>query len=121
MADETTTTAGTDSVSLDAAKDAYQNLFDALGEAYWAASTVEAKDQIQGIRDAVHSVLTAIVQAQLEEDTAQLASLTPLVTKTNDALDKLQSDIDGIVHKITVVTEVEDAITGVLGLAGKFL
>jgi hypothetical protein len=131
MADETKTpppsgidgtgTAGQDPASLEAAKTAYQALFDALGEAYWAASTVQGKDQIQGVRDAVHDVLTGIIQAQLEEDTKQLDSLTSLVSTTNDALDKLQASIDGIVQKITVVTQVEDAIANVLQMAGKFL
>ena len=126
MIDNTNTPPASDAITadnagLDTTKAAYQALFDALGEAYWAASTVQAKDQIQGVRDAVHQVLTAIIQAQLEEDTTQLESLTGLITATDDALEKLQADIDGIVHKITVVTQVEAAITGVLQLAGKFL
>ena len=97
----------------------YQQLFDSLGDAYWAASDVAAKDQIQGARDAVHQILTAITQAQLDEDTSELISLGAIVDKTNIALKKLQGDIDSIVKKIQVAADVESAIGKVLSLAGK--
>ena len=97
----------------------YETLFNALGDAYWAASDLNAKDQIQGARDAVHKILTNIHRAQLEKDTAQLVTLSPYVTKTNDALKDLQTDISKIVKKIEVASEVESAIAKVLSLAGK--
>jgi Xaa-Pro aminopeptidase len=97
----------------------YQQLFDALGEAYWAASDLDAKDQIQGARDAVHEILTAITQAQLDKDTTELVKLGPAVDKTNVALKKLKDDINNIVKKIQVAAAIENAIAKVLSLAGK--
>jgi hypothetical protein len=97
----------------------YQKLFDTLGDAYWAASDLTAKDQIQGARDAVHQILTAITQAQIDKDTAELVKLGPTVDKTNVALKKLKEDINNIVKKIQVAAEIENAIAKVLSLAGK--
>jgi hypothetical protein len=97
----------------------YQHLFDSLGDAYWAASTMDAKDQIQAARESAFEILTAITQAQLDNDTSQLTALTGVVTKTNAALVKLQADIDSIVKKIAVAADVEKAIAEVLSLAGK--
>ena|SRR5437868_6535696 len=99
----------------------YETLFNALGDAYWAASDLNAKDQIQGARDAVHRILTDINKAQFENDTAQLVNLSPYVTKTNEALKDLQTDISKIVKKIEVASEVESAIAKVLSLAGKLV
>ena len=97
----------------------YQQLFDSLGDAYWAASDLAAKDQIQGAREAVHQILTAITQAQLDKDTAELVKLGPTVDKTNVALKKLKEDINTIVKKIQVAADIENAIAKVLSLAGK--
>jgi hypothetical protein len=97
----------------------YQKLFEALGDAYWAASDLNAKDQIQGARDAVHQILTGITQAQLDQDTSELIKLGPTVEKTNIALEKLRDDINTIVKKIQVAAEIENAIAKVLSLAGK--
>jgi hypothetical protein len=97
----------------------YQQLFNTLGDAYWAASDLAAKDQIQGARDAVHQILTAITQAQIEKDTAELVKLGPTVDKTNLALKKLKDDINNIVKKIQVAADIENAIAKVLSLAGK--
>ncbi|CAN5642946.1 hypothetical protein BH10ACI4_BH10ACI4_30260 [soil metagenome] len=99
----------------------YQNLFDTLGDAYWAASDLASKDQIQGAREAVHTILTAITQAKIAQNTSDLIKLGPMVTKTNVALKQLQQDINGIVKKIQVAADVENAIAKVLSLAGKLM
>lgn len=111
----------TDALQPVAPSAAYLALFNALGDAYWAASDLDAKDQIQGVRDAVHRIITEINQAQLEADTAQLINLTPYVTRTNEALKRLQSDISSIVKRIEVAAEVESAIAKVLSLSGKLV
>ncbi|MCU1324428.1 MAG: hypothetical protein JWM43_4077 [Acidobacteriaceae bacterium] len=99
----------------------YQNLFDTLGDAYWAASDLASKDQIQGAREAVHTILTAITRAKIAKNTSELIRLGPMVTKTNVALKQLQKDINGIVKKIQVAADVENAIAKVLSLAGKLM
>jgi hypothetical protein len=99
----------------------YETLFNALGDAYWAASDLTAKDQIQGARDAVHQILTEINKAELEENTTQLINLSPYVKRTNVALKQLQSDVSSIVRRIEIVSEVEGAIANVLSLAGRLM
>lgn len=97
---------------------AYQALFDALGEAYWAASDVASKDQIQSARDASFRILTAIHQAKLEANTSELSALAGYVSMANLALNKLKTDINQIVKRIEVAADVEAAIGKVLSLAG---
>jgi molecular chaperone GrpE (heat shock protein) len=121
MANTQPATASIDTLQPIVPSAAYLALFDALGDAYWAASDLTAKDQIQGARDAVHRIITAINQVQLEADTAQLVTLTPYVTRTNEALKRLQADIANIVKRIEVAAEVESAIAKVLSLSGKLV
>lgn len=97
----------------------YQELFDSLEKAYWKATDDKARQQIQESRDAAYTILTAINQAQLDKDTSELEALTPVVTQTNDDLEKLQAGIDKIVSDIALAADVEDKIAKVLSLAGK--
>ena len=99
----------------------YQNLFNALTDAYFAATDSQAKTQIQLTKDSVYIIVSGLIHAQLDQDTSQLASLSDIVASTNDELEKLQDEIDKIVHDITVIGNVENAIANVLSLAGKLL
>ena len=98
---------------------AYQDLFDKLDEAYWVASDVAGKDQIQGAKDAVYKILTAINKAKLEEDTTALSAIAGFVTQTNTALGKLKNDITNIIKKIQLAADIENALAKVIALGGK--
>jgi hypothetical protein len=99
----------------------YQQLFDSLKQAYLAASTVEAKDQIFDTRETVFEILTTISQSKLDGNTAQLEALSETVAKNNTDLEKLQASINQIVTNTQVAANVISSISHVLSLAGDFI
>ena len=55
----------------------YKSLYDTLGRAYWEASDINAKDTIQGARDAISDILTDLNIAQLKANTALYLAVMP--------------------------------------------
>jgi hypothetical protein len=99
---------------------AYKDLYDILGRAYWEASDIDAKDRIQGARDAIYDILTDLNIAQLKANTALFLALVPKIKHTNQALDKIKDDISSITRNITTAASVMGAITRVLSIAAMF-
>ncbi len=99
----------------------YQQLFDSLKQAYLAANTIEAKDQIFDTRETVFEILTAITQAKLDGNTAQIEALSDTIEKNNDDLEKLQACIGKIVTDTQIAANVINSISHVLSLAGDFI
>jgi hypothetical protein len=99
----------------------YQQLFDSLKQAYLAANTVEAKDEIFDTRETVYEILTAISQSKLDGNTAQLEALSDTVEKNNDDLEDLKEKIAKIVTDTQVAANVVNSISHVLSLAGDFI
>ena len=97
----------------------YQELFDTLGEAYWDASDIASKDQIQGARDATLKIITGITKQRLEANTAAMVTLQSLVERTSVALEEIQKSVNKIIRNIETAGKVEAAIAKVLSLAGK--
>jgi hypothetical protein len=54
----------------------FYTLYNSLKDAYWAASTVESKDQIHGAEDLVNEILDALDREDLESDNDAMADLT---------------------------------------------
>jgi hypothetical protein len=100
--------------------EAYQALYDTLGRAYWEASDINAKDTIQGARDAIYDILTDLNIAQLKANTALFLALIPKIKHTNAALEKIKDDISGITRNITTAASVIAAITRALSIAAMF-
>ena len=104
---------------IESLQSSFYALYQKLNDAYWAASTIEAKDQIHGAMDAVNEVLDILDRADLESDNAAVQSLTAsLETSTND-LEDLQKQLDQIVHKVSLVNDVLGRIDTALKVAGK--
>ena len=100
--------------------EAYQNLYDTLGRAYWEASDIDSKDRIQGARDAIYDILTDLNIARLKANTALFLALVPRIKHTNAALEKIKDDIASITRNITTAATVVAAITRVLNIAAMF-
>jgi hypothetical protein len=100
--------------------DAYGELYQALTNAYWAASTIVDKDRIRGAADAVFDILTALNRAEIKSRTQDYADLKTQVDAITKKLTALQQDIDSINHKIDIATNVVQRITKALDLGGKF-
>jgi len=95
----------------------YKALYDILGRAYWEASDLNAKDTIQGARDAIYQILTDLNVAKLEANTALFLSLKSKIKDSNKALDKIKDDINNITKNIATASSVVAAIAKVLSLA----
>ena len=99
---------------------AYGELYQALTDAYWAASTIVDKDRMRGAADAVFDVLTALNQAEIKSRTQEYANLKTQVDVVTKKVTVLQEDIDSIIHKIDIATNVVQGITKALDLGSKF-
>jgi hypothetical protein len=99
----------------------FGDLYDQLKDAYWAASTVEAKDEISGALDVTRDVIDALNQIGLDDDNADLNSLKgTLGTATKDLAD-LQGKVDRIVHNVAIATTTIDGLNRALTIAGKVM
>ena len=98
----------------------YQALYDTLGRAYWEASDLQSKDVIQGSRDAIYDILTDLNIAKLKANTALYLALIPKIRHSNEALKKIQDDINNITKNITTAASIISAITKVLNIAAMF-
>lgn len=99
----------------------YQALYDALGRAYWDASSVDEKDQIQGARDMTYQIITDLDSAQLAENTEKYVALQAKIASVNKALAKVKQDIANITKNLTTAANVLSAIDKVVQLGGKIL
>jgi len=97
----------------------YKSLYDTLGRAYWEASDINAKDTIQGARDAISDILTDLNIAQLKANTALYLAVMPKIRHTNAALGKIKDDISSITKNINTAATVMASITKVLTIIGK--
>lgn len=95
---------------------AYQDLYDALGRAYWDASDINSKDTIQGVREAVYDIITQLDESDLATNTAKFLALKSSVKTANDALARIKDQINQITKNINTVGTVIGAISKVLSL-----
>jgi hypothetical protein len=99
---------------------AFKRLYDSLNDAYWAASTTEAKDRISGERDEVYLVIMDLVAEDIRSRTAEFQALSAKVAGVNNRLEALSKDIANLVARITTVNAVVADIAQVVSLARAF-
>src|SRR3954470_24141703 len=99
--------------------DAYQELYNALTDAYWAASTIEDKDRLKGLSEAVYEVLTKLNAAGLRSRSNEYADVRESVGTVNGRLNQLADDIGRIVHRVNVAAQVGGGISKALDLGAK--
>ena len=99
---------------------AMQSLYDNLTEAYWAASTIEAKDRIYGAEEVVFDILTQLEREDLEADTAAFKAAAGRVEAVLGKVDQLKRDIDKLVHAMKVAVKVTAALDKGVQLATKY-
>ena len=100
--------------------DAFEELYYALKDAYWAASTIQDKDRIRGIQDVVFEIITALNQTDIASRTEAFKELTDSFATAQKKLKALQNDVDKIIHATEIATKVMQGITKALAMAGKF-
>ena len=96
--------------------DAYESLFDALGKAYWDATTIENKDLLHGTQEAVGDIITACDEQDLTTNTQLFIQLTPKIKAINTALTEIQSKITKITSNINTASTVIAAISRAMSL-----
>jgi hypothetical protein len=102
------------------AHDVFDELYQSLTQAYWVASTITDKDRLRGVADAVFDLVTALNQADIKSRTQEYATLKDQVSMVTKKLTALQSEIDSIIHNVSVATSVVQAIGKALDCGGKF-
>jgi hypothetical protein len=100
--------------------DSYQELYNALNGAYWAASTVPDKDRIHGVMDLVFDALTDLNQASIQANTPAFTSMQAELKTTNAQIENVKADIAKLVASIKVATQVASAIDKAISLAAKY-
>jgi hypothetical protein len=104
-------------------KNDYQNslqeLYDLLQKTYWIASTIEAKDAINGLAQAASEILTTLNQGELDTATSQYTALKSTIVRVNAKLQTVHAQVDGWIHAISVAAEVTEAIDKTVNLATK--
>lgn len=98
---------------------ALQALYDLLNQAYWYASTIEAKDALNGLAQAVSEILTTLNQGALDSNTAAYATLKSDVDAVNTKLNSVQTQINNWIHAISIATQVTGAIDQAVNEAAK--
>jgi chromosome segregation ATPase len=98
---------------------AFDSLYTDLNDAYWAASTTEAKDKIHGAKDLVSQVLDELDQAESAANSTAMASLAQSLNSSIKDLSNLQKELDQIVHNVAAASTALQAIDKALIIGGK--
>jgi hypothetical protein len=102
-------------------QNAFQQLYDNLTSAYWAASTIEDKDRIRGCADVIFQILSQLTVDDIKSRSAEFQELKNSVQSVTKKLEQLQTEIDGIIHNIQIASSVTTGITKAVGVAARFL
>ena len=95
---------------------AYQQAYDALGEAYWDASDLPSKDLLHGTQAAIGDIIDALDEADVASNTDAFISLTPKMKAINDQLKEIEASIKQITKNIDTAAAVMAAASKVLSL-----
>src|ERR1017187_6865353 len=75
---------------------AFQNLHDQLQQAYWKATSGDAKDQITDMTHDVSSVLASLYQGELADNTQQYKRLSAQIKSVNKVLGGLEKQMTNL-------------------------
>ena len=101
-------------------REALQEAYDSLSDAYWASSTLEAKDRIYGVEEVVFDALSELDREEIETNTKAYKEVAAALEPILDQLEKLRDDLESLVHAVKVVTQVTSTIDRALKLATKY-
>jgi hypothetical protein len=99
--------------------DAYSELLNDLNDAYWAASSMDAKDQLYGFIEAITSLVAQLNATDLKSRDAAYSALAVQVASVNKQLDALQKQINSLINRINTVAKIVADVAKVVAIAAK--
>lgn len=99
--------------------DAYSELLNDLNDAYWAASSMDAKDQLYGFIEAITSLVTQLNATDLTSRDAAYSALAVQVASANKQLGVLQKQINSLINRINTVAKIIADVDKVVAIAAK--
>jgi hypothetical protein len=99
---------------------ALQELYVSLNQGYWVATTIEAKDKIHGLAEALFDILTDLNKADMSSGTSEYVAIQKQVKIVNAKLKKLKSDIDEIIHLVQTAVQITQMIDKTISIAARF-
>ena len=90
--------------------------YNALNDAYWAASTIDAKDIILGCMRHVSDLRDIMLLQDLTKRNTAFKEAEEQIAVGNKRLEKLKEDIDNLINKIDAITKVVTTIGKILSL-----
>ena len=100
--------------------DAFQQLYQQLSDGYWASTSIDAKDRIRGLADAVSEILTELNRDDIESRTDDFKTLTDIVKVITPRLAILGKEIDQVIYAVKIGQNVAKAVDTAIGLAAKY-
>ena len=100
---------------------AFQELYAALNDAYWAADSMQKKDRIKGVADSVFAVLTELNRGSIQARTQQYKELKTEVNESLKHIKQLQKEIDELIHAVKKATKIAKAIDQTVEIAAKLV
>jgi hypothetical protein len=107
-------------ISQDDVSLAFDELYTILRQAYWVAGSIEGKDRLTGLAQAVYEIRMALDAQELKARTEEFISLTATVCSVNKRLEKLQADLDDLIHNLEVADHLVAGITKAVAAATAF-
>jgi septal ring factor EnvC (AmiA/AmiB activator) len=99
--------------------DAYSDLLDDLNDAYWAASTMDAKDQLYGWSELVTNLVTQLDATDLSSRDPAYEALVSQIASVNKQLDTLQKEINSLINRINTAAKIVADVAKVASIAAK--
>ena len=96
--------------------DALLQLYKDLRNAYWYASSIDDKDRIAGLADAVYELNNAILQGQIVKNDEVFDRESDLLTSTIAALKRASDDIDRLVKQVGIAAKIASGLARALAL-----
>ena len=94
----------------------YQDVYDALGRAYWEASDINSKDLVYGAQQAIGEIISALDEQDLATNTNVFIQLRPKIAAVNASLQTIQTQISTITKNIGTAATVIAVINKALSL-----
>ncbi len=95
---------------------AFQELYDELNRAFWVATTIETKDRLHGLAEAVFKIITDINRGDFGSRTKEFRKFLESTAPVKKRLEMLRDDVDKIIHSVAVAAQLLKSVTKVLNL-----